>query len=234
MNFIRHIFHSLFHLFFPHICIGCGTDILPRESLLCVKCITDLPETNFHPYNDNPIEKIFWGRLPLLYATSHFYFTKGGVMQYLMHQLKYKGNKELGLQLGKMMGAHLQDTERFNNIDVLIPIPLFSVKEKHRGYNQSTIICNGMAEIIHVPILQDVVIRTHNTETQTKKSRTERWQNMDGVFQLVNGQAIAGKHVLLVDDVVTTGATLEACASELLKAGCSSISIATLCYAGYR
>ncbi|HJU45392.1 MAG TPA: ComF family protein [Chitinophagaceae bacterium] len=234
MNFLKTISHALLHLFFPHVCIGCGSDIVSRETLLCLRCLNDLPETNFHAHEDNPVEKIFWGRLSIHAATSQFYFTKGSLIQHLMHQLKYRGNKELGLQLGKLMGSYLKDTERFNDVQALVPLPLHPSRERHRGYNQSVVICNGLAEAMGIPILKNIVIRTHNTETQTKKNRIERWQNIEGKFELKRSDAIAGKHVLLVDDVITTGATLEACGSELMKAGCSSVSVATLCYAGYR
>lgn len=174
---------------------------------------------------------MFWGRLSLRSATSQFYFNKGGIIQHLMHQLKYKGNKELAYQLGKMMGAYLKDTERFSEIEALIPLPLFRSRERHRGYNQSAVICNGIAAVMGIPVLKNVMIRTHYTDTQTRKNRIERWQNIEGMFQLKKSGAITNKHVLLVDDVVTTGSTLEACGSELEKAGCSSVSIATLCCA---
>jgi len=234
MNFFRNIPHSLFHLFFPHVCAGCGSDLVSRESFLCLRCLEDLPETNFHLHSDNPIEKIFWGRLPLQNATSQFFFSKGSLMQKLMHQLKYRGNKELGLQLGKLMGMYLKDAGRFNDVEVLIPLPLFPSRERRRGYNQSMVICSGIAEVLKIPVLKDVVVRTQYTETQTKKNRIERWQNMEGRFELKKPNAIANKHILLVDDVVTTGSTLEACGSQLTNAGCSSVSVATLCYAAYR
>ena len=152
-------------------------------------------------------------------------------MQHLMHELKYKGNKELGLQMGRLMGNDLQQTHRFRHVDALIPLPLFPAKEKRRGYNQATILCEGMAQVMSVKILTDVVVRTKNTETQTKKGRMERWQNMEGKFEILKPQKIQGKHVLLVDDVVTTGATLEACGHKLIVANDIKLSIATLCCA---
>jgi ComF family protein len=221
---------SLLHVLFPHICIGCGNDILTVESTLCMRCIAEMPETNFERLPDNPVEKIFWGRLPLAGATAQFYFTKESLMQHLMHQFKYKGNKELGLQLGKMMGAQLLQSGRFN-ADGLIPLPLFPAKEKRRGYNQATVLCRGMAESMNLPVWDNVIIRPQHTETQTKKGRIERWNNIDGKFILSAPETIAGKHALLVDDVVTTGATLEACGSELLKAEGVQLSIAALCAA---
>jgi len=152
-------------------------------------------------------------------------------MQHLMHELKYKGNKELGLQMGRLIGNDLQQTHRFCYVDALIPLPLFPAREKRRGYNQATILCEGIAQVLNVEVLRDVVVRTKHTATQTKKGRMERWQNMEGKFELLNPQRIQDKHVLLVDDVVTTGATLEACGHELIAVNNTRLSIATLCYA---
>lgn len=227
----KEIKESLLQLVFPHICAGCGSDLLNEESQLCIRCLTALPETNFNLHANNPMEKIFWGRLPLVSATAQFYFTKESLIQHLMHQLKYKGNKELGLQLGRLMGSGLKETNRFNSIDALIPLPLFPKKEKRRGFNQATILCDGISEILNIPILKNTIIRTHHTDTQTKKGRMERWQNIEGKFELLNHASIENKHILLVDDVVTTGATLEACGSILLQADNLRLSIATLCFA---
>jgi len=152
-------------------------------------------------------------------------------MQHLMHEFKYNGNKELGLQMGRLMGNDLQQTHRFCHVDALIPLPLFSAKEKRRGYNQATILCEGIAQVLKVEVLSDVVLRISHTETQTKKGRMERWQNMEGKFELLSPQKIENKHVLLVDDVVTTGATLEACGQELIAVKNTRLSIATLCCA---
>jgi len=190
-----------------------------------------MPETNFHMHANNPVEKNFWGRLPLVSATAQYYFTKESLMQSLLHQFKYKDNKELGDQLGRLMGNSLRATNRFNSIDALIPLPLFPGKEKRRGYNQATILCEGMSGIMNVPVLKNTITRNQHTDTQTKKGRLERWQNIEGKFELVNPDSIHNKHILLVDDVVTTGATLEACGMELLKANDIRVSVATLCYA---
>lgn len=151
-------------------------------------------------------------------------------MQHLMHQFKYKGNKEVGIFLGKLMGWAMAESNRFSNIDVLIPLPLHKSREHKRGYNQAAILCEGISSVLNKPVWKDIIIRPEQTETQTKKRRIERWQNMEGKFELVNSSAIENKHVLLVDDVVTTGATLEACGQELLKANNLQLSIATLCF----
>jgi ComF family protein len=228
---VKEIRDSVLQLFFPHVCAGCGDDLLNEESLLCLHCLSSMPETNFHFHAGNPIEKIFWGRIPLVSATSQYYFTKESKMQSLMHQFKYKGNKELGIYLGRLMGEYLKQSNRFDkNIDGLIPLPLFPAKEKHRGYNQATILCEGIAESMKIPVFKDVIIRPQATETQTRKDRVERWQNMERKFTLARPQTICNKHILLVDDVVTTGATLEACGNEILQAENTRLSIATLCY----
>jgi len=228
---IREIKESILHVVFPHVCDGCGSDLLNIESRLCIRCIASLPETNFEIHPNNPVEKDFWGRIPIVNASAHLYFTKESLVQHLMHQLKYKGNKELGLQLGRLMGNALKSADRFSDIDALIPLPLFPSKEKKRGYNQATVLCDGIAEILNIPVLNNVIIRPQHTETQTKKGRIERWRNIEGKFQLVDPLKIQSKHILLVDDVVTTGATLEACGNELLKADNVKLSIATLCKA---
>ena len=227
---LKEIKDAVLHLVFPHVCTGCGSDILSEESVLCMRCIDAMPETNFELHPNNPVEKTFWGRLPLAAATAQFYFTKESLMQHLMHQFKYKGNRDLGLQWGRMMGEQLQRSGRFV-VDAIVPLPLFPAKEKRRGYNQATILCRGMAETMNIPVLDKVIMRPQHTETQTKKGRIERWKNMEGKFVLSNPEAIRNKHLLLVDDVVTTGATFEACGNELLKAENVTLSLASLCIA---
>jgi ComF family protein len=228
---LKEIKDSFLHLLFPHVCAGCGSDILNRETMLCMRCTNDLPETNFEWHPNNPVEKIFWGRLPLVSATAQYYFTKESLMQHLMHQFKYKGNKELGQQLGRFMGEQLLRSGRFVSVNALIPLPLFPSKEKRRGYNQATVLCRGMAESMRIPVLEKIIIRPHHTETQTKKGRIERWKNMEGKFILSDPAAVINKHVLLVDDVITTGATLEASGTALLQADNVQLSVAALCMA---
>jgi len=230
---VKEIKNSFLHLLFPHVCIGCGNDILNEENMLCMRCISELPETNFHMHSNNPVEKIFWGRLPLFSATAQYYFSKETRMQHLMHQFKYKGNKDLGKQLGYLMGNDLSQSNRFNDVEALIPLPLFAAKEKKRGYNQATVLCAGIAEIMKIEVLTDVIIRTQYTETQTQKGRIERWANIEGKFELIKPDKVRNKNILLVDDVITTGATLEACGQELMKADNVRLSVATLCFASH-
>ena len=230
MPLFNEIKDSVLHLAFPHVCEGCGTDNLQSEHLLCLRCLSSLPETNFHLHANNPIEKIFWGRIPVANATAQYYFTKESMMQRLMHQFKYKTNKEVGIYLGKLLGWALAASNRFSYVDALIPLPLHKSKEHKRGYNQATVLCDGISSVLNKPVLRHIVTRPEHTETQTKKGRVQRWQNMEGKFLLADKTAIEGKHILLVDDVVTTGATLEACGREVLMAENVQLSIATLCF----
>ena len=231
MSIFKNLFSSAIHLFYPHLCIGCGSDVLPAHELLCIGCIHELPYTGYENIQGNPIEKIFYGRLPLAVAHSGFYFTKGEMIQHLVHELKYKGNQQVGVYLGKLMGEKMHESIRFSSIDYLIPLPLSAEKEYRRGFNQAETICKGLSAAMNIPVLIKNVIRSRYTETQTKKHRAERWENVSGSFRVNDPALLQHKHILLVDDVITTGATLEACASAIRSAGNIRISIATLAVA---
>ena len=228
---IKNIFSDAMHLFYPHNCIGCGSDLLSKQELLCIKCLYKLPHTHFEKFEGNPVEKIFTGRFHLKAGHSEFYFAKNQLIQELIHQLKYKDNKEIGFYLGAMMGKNILQSARFSDIDYIIPLPLYADKEFKRGYNQAEIICSGMSSVMNVSVLTKNVIRQKFTETQTRKHRTERWENVEESFAVKNPGALNGKNILLIDDVITTGATLEACAQTMLKIPGINISLATLAIA---
>jgi len=231
MKLLKNIFSDTLHLFYPHVCNGCGSDILSEENLLCLKCINSLPHTHFAQHANNIIEKIFWGRIALAAAHSEFYFAKESLIQELIHQLKYKNNQAIGIYLGALMGTNLLNSNRFNKIDALIPLPLYPGKERKRGYNQATVICKGMSSVMNIPVLTGNVVRRNFTETQTRKHRTERWDNVAESFLIKNEKVLIGKQLLLVDDVITTGATLEAAGNVILKVKDVSLSIAALAFA---
>lgn len=224
--------YPVLSLLFPHTCASCQSDLLERDSEVCGPCLLDLPETGFTGLPDNPVEKLFWGRLPLRSASSLYYFNKGGAIQKLLHEIKYKGNRALAIQLGKNLGKAIAQYHAPGSVDALIPLPLFPKKERQRGYNQAQLISEGISLVTGLPVLTDVIIRPEHTETQTKKGRLERWKNIDGKFELKDPDAIKGKTLMLVDDVVTTGATLDSCGQELFKAGNINLHIAVLCMAG--
>jgi ComF family protein len=218
------------HLFFPHNCIGCGSDILANDAMLCAQCYSELPVTGFIQHAGNPVEKIFYGRVALQQAGSAFYFTKESVIQKMMIELKYRGNKNAGYYMGRLLGMQLQESNRFNDVDVIVPLPLNAKKEKKRGYNQALIIAEGIQAVWNKPIAAKAAGRKLFTQTQTQKGRIDRWQNMKDVFEVKDAGAIAGKRILLIDDVVTTGASLEACALPILKLPGTTISVATVAY----
>jgi ComF family protein len=191
-----------------------------------------LPYTNFQLQPGNPVEKNFWGRLQVVHAAGIFYLTKDSMLEKLLYQLKYRGKKEVGEYCGRLMGQAIQQSP-FATVDALVPLPLFPKKERMRGYNQAAVICDGIASVINKPVWKNVIQRITTTDTQTHKNRLERWINMEGRFKAAEAANLLGKHVLLIDDVITTGATLEACGSELTGAG-ASLSILTLGYAASR
>ncbi|HTH30641.1 MAG TPA: ComF family protein, partial [Lacibacter sp.] len=226
----RKWFNDFIHLLYPHNCAGCGSDLVENDQPICIHCYSNLPETNYAALPGNPIEKIFYGRLNVEEATAGYYFSKSSVLQRLIHQLKYNGNVEVGHQLGQWLGLQLQKSNRFNPVDALIPLPLYPSKEKKRGYNQATILCEGISEVMNIPILNNIVLRKRYTDTQTKKGRTERLKNVDGSFELSDPAILQNKHVLLVDDVITTGATLEACGLVIKETTNVKLSVATLAW----
>lgn len=222
---------DLFGLLFPNLCNACGNSLFRHEQLICLKCLHDLPFTDYHKYADNRVAKQLWGRLPLNAAMAMLYFRKGAKVQNLIHNLKYNGRTDVGVLLGNMLGERLKTGILYQSIDMVIPVPLHRKKYKVRGYNQSSFIAAGIAAQMGIDISEDHLIRNTSTESQTKKSRYNRYENMKDVFRVNYAEDIIGKHILLVDDVITTGATLEACANTLLAIGAAKVSIAALAFA---
>lgn len=218
-------------LIYPKICAACGKSLFKNEDCICTYCRFHLPKTNYHLTNENPIEKLFWGRINIYSAAAFYTFGKGGKVQQLIHQLKYKGQKDVGITVGKLYGYELKRCEKFKNIDTIIPVPLHPKKKKKRGYNQSEFFAEGLAISLKIPTDFKTLYRAKESSTQTKKSRFSRWENVESIFQLKDKERLKGKHILLVDDVITTGATLEACAQALQQIPDVKLSIATIAYA---
>lgn len=208
---------ALLSLVFPKTCGGCGGYLVEGEREVCLKCLCELGVTGFHKEQDNDAERLFWGKVKVEHATAYCRFVKGGVSQQLLHNLKYKGYKQLGVELGRIMGAEVKG-HPVAQADVIVPVPLHSSKLRQRGYNQAEMIARGLAEVLKLPVETTSLARTRKNETQTHKNINERYLNSIGLFALTgDAQSLSGKRVLLVDDVITTGATLEACTRELLK-----------------
>ena len=218
-------------LLFPNICCACGDNLHKHEKAICTSCEYTLPKTNFHLQRNNPVAQLFYGRVNIHSASALYNFSKEGKIQNLIHQLKYKGQKNIGYEIGKLYGYELMKCSDFNSINTIIPVPLHKKKLKKRGYNQCHLFAKGLAETMNAETDFDILERSEWNESQTKKSRYERWKNVETVFVLKDFKKLEGKHLLLVDDVVTTGATLDACSQVLQQINNVKISIATIAYA---
>ena len=224
--------HSILNLFYPRVCAACGESLLKDEETVCLKCRYLLPKTGYELNPDNPLAQTFYGRVKFHAVTACFFFAKSGKVQHLIHELKYKGNKEAGVFLGQQLGETIKDAPLFQGIDYLIPVPLHPKRERQRGYNQSLMIAKGINEVTGIPIGDKYLIRAVNTATQTKKSAEERYKNVKDIFEVRFPEELEGKHVLLIDDVLTTGATLESCAHQLENISGIVVSAATAACAG--
>lgn len=227
MTLFNLVVQNLINIIYPKCCTACGNVLMYQEQELCTNCLYHIPKTRFHDDPANPVAQMFWGRVKLEYATSLFYYSKGSHYQKVMHQLKYKGKKEIGYELGKILGNELKKT-KFNTIEAIIAVPLHISKLKSRGYNQSEFIAKGIAETMYKPYIKNIIERIHANESQTRKNKYQRWKNVENIFAVQDTTSLQGKHILLVDDIITTGATLEACTHELLKIKNTKISVATL------
>ena len=219
---------SLVNLLFPRVCAACGNILLEGEDSVCTTCRFLLPKTGYENNPDNPLAQMFYGQMPFNAVMAEFFFSKTGKVQHLIHGLKYHHCRENGIFLGQEIGKSLLKAPDYQGIDFIIPIPLHPKKEKLRGYNQSLVIAEGIHEIMNVPIAEKSLVRSVFTNTQTKKSREERYQNVKDIFELKKPEQLQGKHVLLVDDVLTTGATLMSAGKALLHAEGIKISVATV------
>ena len=224
--------HSILNLFYPRVCAACSDSLMKGEETVCLKCRYTLPRTGYELHSDNPLAQTFYGRVKFHAVTACFFFAKSGKVQRLIHQLKYKGNKDAGIFLGQQLGESIKEAPLFQGIDYLIPVPLHPRREKQRGYNQSLMIAQGINEVTGIPIGDKYLIRAVYTDTQTKKSADERHKNVKDIFEVRFPEELEGKHVLLIDDVLTTGATLEACAHQLENIPGITISAATAACAG--
>lgn len=223
--------NDFYRLFYPKICGGCDVPLTKGEEHLCLHCRLELPFTSFETFNGNPVEKIFHGRVNLEFATSLLFFSKGERVQNIMHNIKYNEQKELAVYIGRIFGERLQNNLYLKDVTTIIPVPLHPQKQHLRGYNQSELFAEGMNEVLNTKLMTNIISRDINTETQTRKNRTERWENVEKAFVIKSPKLLQHQHILLVDDVLTTGATLEACAQVLLQSSDCKVSIAAIAFA---
>ena len=231
MNYFTDLWNDFISLLYPRLCYACGNHLLRNENLICTECYVVIPRTNYHMEEENPVAQLFWGRCLIEKAAAFSFYNKGSRIRNLIHNLKYKGIKEIGYELGRIYARSLKSSGFTNDIDLIIPVPLHPSKKRIRGFNQSDYISTGIADITGLPVDTDSLVRTTVSATQTKRSRYERWTNVEGIFSVTDPEIIRGRHILLVDDVITTGSTIESCANELLKVEGVRVSVVAIAFA---
>jgi len=228
---MKNPFAELLNLFYPNLCVICNEPLNKAENQICISCIQQIPRTHYHTQNDNPVEKRFWGKVNIFRASSFYFFHKGSPFQKLIHELKYKNNKEVGEVMGRLAAIELSESSDFLSVDFIIPIPLHPKKLALRGYNQSECIANGISYVLNKPVETKSLIRVMENTTQTRKSVYERYENTSGIFRYQQGCIPDNSHLLLVDDVLTTGSTLEAAVAALSDIPGVRVSVFTLAVA---
>ncbi|MGJ8743058.1 ComF family protein [Polaribacter sp.] len=226
MQFLK----DFFSIFYPKLCANCENQLVYNEMVLCTFCRHDLPLTNFTDYKNNKITQTFFGRIPVEKGFALLLFRKKGITKKLIHELKYKGNQEIGVFFGNWLGQLLIENKEFSKVDCIVPVPLHPKKRRARGYNQVSKFGATLSNYLKIPFIEQQLIRASSTKTQTLKARFERFKNLDTKFLVTDYTKLNNKHILIIDDVITTGATLEACAKELLKGKKVTISILTMAY----
>ncbi|QYA24634.1 ComF family protein [Gramella sp. MT6] len=222
------MFHDFVNLLYPTVCHICEAELLKNEQILCTSCLHDLPVTRYHLDNENPVKKVFYGRVKIEKATSLLHFRKKSGVQHLIHDLKYRGHREIGTYLGKWMGEELSQIPAYLDIDMVIPVPLHKSRLKERGYNQVENFGKEIARSLQAEYRDDILLKISSTQTQTFKDRFSRWGKLEETLVIQNTDGAAQKHILIVDDLVTTGSTLEACAHKLFEIPNIKLSVATM------
>ncbi|MGB8359747.1 MAG: ComF family protein [Bacteroidales bacterium] len=228
MSHIKDIGDDFLSLFFPRLCIACSVHLVRGEKVLCTECLLSMARTDFHLRRDNALEQAFWGRCLVERAAAFSVYNRGSRIRKLIHALKYSGRKDIGKMLGELYGNILSESGFMLDIDIIVPVPLHPARQRKRGYNQSEYIAYGLAEATKVTVKNNIIRRIEQTGTQTKRGRYERWENVKGLFFVPEPQEVSGKHILVVDDVITTGSTMEACVNALHEAGEVKVSIVAL------
>lgn len=228
MTSIKDIFNGFIDTLFPRICPVCNNVLLSHEKHICTKCRIDIPITRYHMQEFNAMEQLFAGKTPIEKAVGYFFYEKGNPYSNILHNIKYRNNPQLGQYVAKLFAQELLSRDIFRDIDCIIPVPLHHRKKIQRGYNQSEYIAKGFSEVFDIPVHNNIIIAHKSHESQTNKGIYERWLNTQNIFSAQDTQVLENKHVLIVDDVVTTGATLLSAALTIASVPNIKISLATL------
>lgn len=228
MLHISDIGDDLLSLFFPRLCLACSAHLVRGEKVLCTACLLSMARTDFHLKRNNALEQAFWGRCLVERAAAFSVFNRGSRIRKLIHALKYNGRTDIGQMLGELYGSILTESGFMADIDLIVPVPLHPARQRQRGYNQSDYIANGLSGSSGVPVQKNIIMRSDRSGSQTKRGRYERWENVKSLFFIPDPDLIAGKHILVVDDVITTGSTMEACVNALHEAGEVRVSLVAL------
>lgn len=231
MNLLYDFFDDFLSLLFPRLCQACGDHLVRNEKLICTNCFLSIPRTDFHLFADNPVSQLFWGRCKIEKASAFSFYTRGSRIRTLIHNMKYRGMKEIGYEMGSLYSSVLKTSGFTDDIDLIIPVPLHPSKQRKRGFNQSDYISQGISDVTGIRVEKSCLKRVAGKGTQTKSSRFDRWLNVEGIFCVENSNLLTGKHILLVDDVITTGSTIESCSNELLRIEGVKVSVVALAVA---
>ncbi len=233
LNSIKNTGNILTQFIYPKICHACDGVLYTHEHIFCTKCRVNFPRTNFHWFpEDNPVTKTFWGKTIIRYGFAYLLFSKDSKTQTSLHHLKYHNKKEVAFEFGKIYGSELKESNLLNDVDYIFPVPLHKDKLLKRGFNQSLLFADGLSSVLNIPATDQFLLKTLANETQTKKNRIERWDNTKDVYTILNPEILKNKKILLVDDVITTGATIESCVKSLLISGVCSVDVASIAYTG--
>ncbi len=228
---LKDLCRGLLHLLYPNLCVGCENDMPVGYGCFCLSCQRKLHQANMHLTQTNAFTDRFWGRIPIVTGTALYYFSRKSPIQKALHRLKYQNQADIGIRIGRQFGYLLKQSPLYEDLEGIVPVPLHPKKERLRGYNQSAMLATGLADVLRVPVMTGVLLRNAYSESQTRKKRMARFDNVHDVFAVRQLNRIQGKHLLLVDDVLTTGATLEACGEVLLRVPAVRLSMATIAIA---